>query len=82
MDEAADRERVLEEWIDVFKWWLGLGNVWGFTIDDFFREFWRKSLQVEAKYTPDDIKRIRKSFTVFLISHASRPKRPNKPKTG
>ncbi|RJR29240.1 hypothetical protein C4564_02780 [Candidatus Microgenomates bacterium] len=46
----VDRGRLLEEWIDVFKYWLGLGNVWGFTLEDFVNEFWRKSLIVDERF--------------------------------
>ncbi len=46
----VDRARLLEEWIDVFKYWLGLGNVWGFTLEDFVNEFWRKSSIVDERF--------------------------------
>jgi len=58
----VDKKQILEEWIDVFKYWLGIGNVWGFTPEDFFNEFWRKSKIVESKYPADLIKRIRESL--------------------
>jgi len=45
-----DKSKILEEWIDVFKYWLGIGNVWGFSIEDFFEEFWRKSEIVDSRY--------------------------------
>lgn len=48
--KEVDRGRLLEEWIDVFKYWLGLGNVWGFTLEDFINEFWRKSALVDERY--------------------------------
>lgn len=46
----VNRKKLLEEWIDIFKYWLGIGNVWGFTLEDFFNEFWRKSAIVDEKY--------------------------------
>ncbi|MFZ5932530.1 MAG: hypothetical protein ACOYT7_00370 [Patescibacteria group bacterium] len=46
----VDRAKLLEEWIDIFKYWLGIGNVWGFTLEDFFNEFWRKSKIVDERY--------------------------------
>ena len=46
----VNRAKLLEEWIDIFKYWLGIGNVWGFTLEDFFNEFWRKSEIVDEKY--------------------------------
>ena len=45
-----DKSQILEEWIDVFKYWLGIGNVWGFSIEDFFTEFWRKSKIIDNRY--------------------------------
>ena len=62
LDDVIERNQVLEEWIDVFKYWLSVGCIWGFSIDDFFHEFWRKSNEVEARYTKEDLERIRRSF--------------------
>ena len=45
-----DKSKILEEWIDVFKYWLGIGNVWGFNMEDFFEEYWRKSEIVDSRY--------------------------------
>lgn len=59
LDNPVDRQQVLEEWVDIFKYWLGIGSIWGFTLDDFFREFWRKSREVETRYSPDILDRIR-----------------------
>lgn len=59
---SVDRDQVLEEWIDIFKYWMGIGNVWGFSLEDFFNEFWRKSKVVESRFTPDMIRRIRESL--------------------
>lgn len=46
----VNRAKLLEEWIDIFKYWLGIGNVWGFTLEDLFNEFWRKSAIVDERY--------------------------------
>ncbi|HSX28378.1 MAG TPA: hypothetical protein VLF60_02915 [Candidatus Saccharimonadales bacterium] len=48
--KAIDRGKLREEWIDIFKYWLGIGQVWGFTIEDIFNEFWRKSAIVDERY--------------------------------
>ena len=45
----AVRANVLEEWIDCFKFLLGLAQVWGFTVEDIEAEFLRKSAIVEAR---------------------------------
>lgn len=44
------RSNMLEEWIDIFKYWLSLGLVWGFTPEDFLAEYERKSAVVEQRY--------------------------------
>jgi hypothetical protein len=44
------RGNVLEEWVDCFKFLLGLANVWGFTEADVLEEFRRKSQVVEYRY--------------------------------
>jgi len=48
--KEVDRDHLLEEWIDIFKYWLGIGNVWGFTLEDFLNEFWRKSKIVDERF--------------------------------
>lgn len=45
-----EKSKILEEWIDVFKYWLGIGNVWGFSMEDFFEEYWRKTEIVNNRY--------------------------------
>ena len=45
-----DKDRILEEWIDLFKFWVGIGNIWGFSLADFWDEFWRKSKIVEERF--------------------------------
>ncbi len=49
-NKPVNRKKLLEEWVDIGKFWLGLGNVWGIELDEFFREFWRKSEIVDARY--------------------------------
>jgi len=44
------RSNALEEWVDCFKFLLGLANVWGFTAAEVFEEFGRKSQVVECRY--------------------------------
>ena len=48
--KAVNRNKLLEEWIDIFKYWMGIGNIWGFTIIDFVNEFWRKSSIVDIRF--------------------------------
>ena len=45
-----DREAILEEFLDTFKFWLSIGHMFGFTVDDFVRMYWRKSKEVEKRF--------------------------------
>ena len=44
------KSNLKEEWIDVFKYWLSIGALWGFNPEDFIEEYWRKSAVVEQRY--------------------------------
>ena len=39
-----------EEWIDIFKYWLSMGLIWGFDPYDFLLEYDRKSAVVKQRY--------------------------------
>jgi len=76
MEKRVEREKLLEEWIDVFKFWMGLGNIWGFSIDDFFTAYWKKSNEVEKKFTEKDFARAREELGIFKSQkHAKRSER-------
>lgn len=51
-DDRAEvsRRNLLEEWTDVFKFVLGLANVWDLNAVELVEEFYRKSAIVEAKF--------------------------------
>lgn len=44
------RSNVLEEWVDCFKFLLGLANVWDFSPEELEEEFLRKTQVVEYRY--------------------------------
>lgn len=46
----AVRANVLEEWVDAFKFLLGLAQVWGFSPEEVVAEFDRKSTIVETRW--------------------------------
>lgn len=48
--EEAVRSNVLEEWVDCFKFLLGLANVWDFSAAEIEAEFHRKTAVVEHRY--------------------------------
>lgn len=47
---ATVRSNVLEEWVDAFKFLLGLAQVWGFDLPELVEEFERKSAVVEYRW--------------------------------
>lgn len=49
-EDPVVRSNVLEEWVDVFKFLLGLANVWGFSAAEIEEEFYRKTQVVEYRY--------------------------------
>lgn len=46
----VNRNDLLLEWIDVFKYWLSIGLLWDFTPDEFVKAFDEKSSLVEQRY--------------------------------
>jgi phosphoglycolate phosphatase-like HAD superfamily hydrolase len=49
-DSPVVRSNVREEWVDAFKFLLGLAQVWGFEPGELLEEFHRKSTVVEFRY--------------------------------
>jgi hypothetical protein len=49
-EDGVVRSNVREEWIDCFKFLLGIANVWGFGLEELAEEFMRKSTVVEYRY--------------------------------
>lgn len=48
-DRPVVRANLLEEWVDVLKFLLGLANLWGFDASEIVREYYRKSAVVEER---------------------------------
>lgn len=60
--EAVVESNVLEEWVDSFKFLLGLAQLWGFNAHEIVREFGRKSSVVEYRYSMErKLERVRSS---------------------
>jgi len=49
-DKVVSRSKLKEEWIDLFKYVLSIGLVWGFDHSDLVSEFYRKSAVVKVRY--------------------------------
>jgi len=52
-DIKVDRDAALEEWIDIFKFWLSIGLMFGFTPADFYDMYWDKTRRVKIKMKND-----------------------------
>jgi FMN phosphatase YigB (HAD superfamily) len=48
--KTINKSNILEEYVDVFKFFINLGLRWGITDDDLVKEFERKSTVVEQKW--------------------------------
>ncbi|RKY33144.1 MAG: hypothetical protein DRP74_00395 [Candidatus Omnitrophota bacterium] len=46
---------LLEEWIDIFKYWLSIGLIWQFDAKQLWEEYWRKSAVVEQRWTQEQM---------------------------
>ena len=46
-----ERNKILEEWIDIFKFWLSIGHMFGFDVGDFERMYWDKTKRVKEKFS-------------------------------
>ncbi|MHA1226111.1 MAG: 5' nucleotidase, NT5C type [Candidatus Hodarchaeales archaeon] len=46
---------LLEEWIDIFKYWLSIGLIWQFNAKQLWEEYWRKSAVVEQRWTQEQM---------------------------
>ena len=53
--KAINKSNIIEEYIDVFKFFINLGLVWGITADDVIKEFDRKSAVVEQKWEQENM---------------------------
>lgn len=48
-----NREHVREELIDILKYWMTVGQVWGFTPEELAEGYWMKSAAVRQKYAEE-----------------------------
>jgi len=60
--QQVNRKNLLEEWIDIFKFWLSIGNIWGFSYDEFIKGYWKKSTEIETKFSTESIERTRQAY--------------------
>lgn len=49
-DDPVVRSNAREEWVDAFKFLVGLAQIWGFDYDEIVEEFFRKTAVVEYRY--------------------------------
>jgi hypothetical protein len=41
-------QKLQEEWIDVYKYWLSIGILWGISPEDFIKAYWNKTDYIET----------------------------------
>ena len=60
-------QQTLSECIDVFKYLITIVQAWGFSEEDFFNAFWKKSMVVRQRYSEEWIKSIEGPTAVIDI---------------
>lgn len=58
---------LIEEWIDIFKYWLSIGLIWGWDVDEFIDEYYRKSSVVEQRFQQEIHARIKPSDKIVML---------------
>src|SRR5688572_23195776 len=58
-EEKYNPENVRRQLIDQFKYWMSVAQLWGFTIEDMERTYWRKSATVRQRFVEEHIHQIR-----------------------
>jgi uncharacterized HAD superfamily protein len=57
--EQLTISNIREEWIDIFKYWLVIGQVWGWAPDEFMEAFADKSAVVEQRWVQEKLLKLR-----------------------
>lgn len=57
-EEKYNPENVRRQLIDQFKYWMSIAQVWGFTIEEMERAYWRKSASVRQRFVEEHIHQI------------------------
>lgn len=66
--EPFNRDNLLEELIDIYKYWLGVLALWGFTGDEVDGAFWRKTEVVERRFVQEqELKATTKPIAIVDI---------------
>ena len=63
----VNRNNLLEEWIDVYKYWLTIGQIWNITPEEFINTFEQKSEVVEQRYKQEYKLKLLKDENVVAI---------------
>jgi FMN phosphatase YigB (HAD superfamily) len=66
-DIRPNPQQTLSECIDVFKYLVSIAQVWGFSEEDFFRTFWKKSMVVRQRYSEEWVKSIKGKTAIIDI---------------
>ena len=66
-DIRPNPKQTLSECIDVFKYLVSIAQVWEFSEEDFFNEFWKKSMVVRQRYSEEWVKSLTGNSAVIDI---------------
>lgn len=58
---------VLEEWIDIFKYWMTIGQELGFTLEDLEKEYYRKTSVINVKVDQKRLLRAQPQMAIIDI---------------
>jgi len=64
---SVNRRDLILEWIDIYKYWLSIGLLWGITPEEFYQYFNEKSELVEQRYLQEYLPLEDKEIVIFDI---------------
>lgn len=64
---SVNRRDLILEWIDIYKYWLSIGLLWGITPEEFYQYFNEKSELVEQRYLQEYLPLEGKEIVIFDI---------------
>ena len=58
---------ILEEIIDIFKFWASLAQLWRFTPQDVEKEYWRKTAVVNQRYSQEKVLKLDEKSKIVVL---------------
>lgn len=66
-DNMINPEHIKEELTDMFKYWISICQIWGFTPEEMMYEYWRKSMVCEQRYAEEFVMNLTGNVAVVDI---------------